>query len=242
MARKEERSNLIWAANRTLQQVSLTWLTARGLVAEIEERRVLDDGERQGAPGLFERLERIRETVNDAMSFGSDLGKPLSDEDFGWAIHGIDNAATAIEFETRHLAQLLLGVNAVHAGTGWTEVADRAASELLSDADEDGISLLAEDYRFAPSSLKDARVELAGLICRLILEQSWILTVEVDGEPVRLAFIGEHLVVWRDDGTSRIWEDPLVVAEVVDEVLGENATSISVSLAPVGLSTEETDD
>ena len=28
MAHKEERSNLIWAANRILQQVSLTWLTA----------------------------------------------------------------------------------------------------------------------------------------------------------------------------------------------------------------------
>jgi len=242
MAHKEERSNLIWAANRTLQQVSLTWLTARGLVAEIEERRVLDDGERQGAPGLFERLERIRVSVNAAMSFGSDLGKPLTDEDFALVINEIDTVAVTIEFETRHLAQLLLGVNTLHADTGWTEVADRAASELLSVADEDGISLMGEDFTLSASSLKEARVELAGLICRLILEQSWILTVEVDGEPVHLGFFDGYLVAWRDDGTNRFWKDPLVVAEVVDEVLGDDATSISVSLAPVDLSTEETDD
>ena len=242
MAPNEERLNLLWAANRTLQQVSLRWLTARGLVAEIEERRALDDGERQGAPGLFERLERIRENVNDAMSFGSDLRGPLSDEDFAWAINGIENTATAIEFETRHLAQLLLGVNAVHADTGWTEVADRAASELLSDADEEGVTLLDEDFTFSASSLMEARTELAGLICRLILESSWILTVEVDGEPVRLTFLGESLIMWRDDGTNRTWEDPLVVAQVVDEVLGGDPASIVVSVAPVNPSAEGHDD
>jgi hypothetical protein len=241
MAPNEERLNLLWAANRTLQQVSLTWLTARGLVAEIEERRALDDGERQGAPGLFERLERIRENVNDAMSFGSDLRGPLSDEDFAWAINGIENTATAIEFETRHLAQLLLGVNAVHADTGWTEVADRAASELLSDADEEGVTLLDEDFRFSASSLMEARTELAGLICRMILEQSWILTVEVDSVPVRVAFLDHLLALWREDGVPHVWNDPVVVTEVVDEILGTTQTQISVSITPVSAASDGED-
>lgn len=227
---------MLGAANLAAGQATVTWLLARGLVAEIEALR---RGLRAPlvVPGVEELFGVIRVAADDAGTAADALAEAGTErrESLG-LLHEVYLAAERADIPLRRLAQLALGVSAHGGDTATIRRAERAAVTLLAGIFHEPASLADDGPQFFATSIEGWRVEIAGAICRLIIEQDWEMTIEAGTTTLRVSYqpSGE-LAVSIDGAAPHRWSDPLRVIDVVDHIVDhiENQAPHSVPTTQV---------
>ena len=170
---------------------------------------------------LVEHAATIRQAVDTAEIFISEFSHPLD----GHA-ELRPQAERCLELMRQRLAGLALAVIGAHAEAGdatAVEMADRAAAGVLDRYRDDAAAAIETIYARTPTGV---RAELASKVCGLVMMHDSVMTITNDeGAHVHFGWrsspLGEWgLALWQDGNESlRIWSDPLVATEVVEEIL-----------------------
>lgn len=211
---------MLGAANLAAGQATVTWLLARGLVAEIEALR---RGRRASlvVPGVEELFGAIGVAADDAGTAADALADAGTEHrDSLGLLHEVYLAAERADIPLRRLAQLTLGVSTHGGDTAAIQRAERAAVTLLAGIFHEPASLVDDGPQFFATSIEGWRVEIAGAICRLIIEQDWEMTIDAGATMLRVSYLSSgELVVSADGTTPRHWSDPLRIIDVVDHIV-----------------------
>jgi hypothetical protein len=211
---------MLGAANLAAGQATVTWLLARGLVAEIEAlRRNLPAP--LVIPGVEELFGAIGVAADDAGTAADALAaSDLSAHDGLGLLHEVYLAAERADVPLRRLAQLTLGVSTHGGDIAAIRRAERAAVALLAGILHEPASLADDGAHFVATSIDGWRVEIAGAICRLIIEQDWEIIIETGTMTIGISYLPSgDLVVSTGGSATMLWSDPVRVIDVVDQVL-----------------------
>jgi hypothetical protein len=192
-----------WAA-----RAARALLVVRGLATEIGRLQAIHPAESTPVPGLDLLLERADSAALDAHEAAGRTKELWCDRPQSEAAAvSCTRSALQAERAARQLAQLLMGVNAAHDNER-VDLGDRLAVAVITDPvtgvglDGDGLEMFADN--------DDERLpEVAGLICRLLLEPGTKATLG----PVTLRSDHDDRLALTVDGNSRIWESPVQVYE-----------------------------
>lgn len=244
------------AAART----AVGWLLGEGLVAAIDEvRREWPEVATMPLPGLAECRSWLAGAASAATGESDRLGAASTEAPLVSTLDRADPATIEVvtraaaeraeaaradlEPTLRVLAQLALGVTS-HAGESvLVTLVERAAVEVLlgGPGPEPPVALVDEsrlDLRARDRA--GLRVELAGLVCRVLVDADTVLTFTAHDRPEPLAALGcgDDGVLWlswpRDGRSSRHWPSPVRVVEPVDAIVEGLAASGALS-DPAGL-------
>jgi len=230
------------AAART----AVGWLLGEGLVAVVDEvGREWPDVAAMPVPGLAELCSWLAGAAAAATGESDRVGHPSPEVPTAVPLDRADaptievvtraaaeraEAARAeLEPTLRGLAQLALGVTS-HAGESplVTRVERAAVEVLLGGPDPVPPVALVDESRLELRA-RDAtglRVELAGLVCRVLVDSDTVLTIadDLDGRPWAELGCGDDGVLWLSwpgkGRSSRRWSSPVRVSEPVDAVVG----------------------
>ena len=216
----EELDGLPWLidVNRWAARAMRAWLIAEGLAAEIRRLAASDPSNRTPTPGLDQLLEDAHAASVDAHHAADKRLKDDSPDGHDAAVR-CAHKTLQTERAARLIAQLAMGVSACHGSGPVTERLDRAAVAVLTDPlTGEGIST--DAVKLTSTTAEDLLPEIAGLICRAIIEPGTV--VKVDSAGLTAESAGNLAVTL--DGTTRHWDAPVRVHEP--------ATRIARSLVP----------
>jgi len=187
----EQLRLLVWSSNGSAAAATASWLTGRGLAAEIESLRWAVDGDPIPAPGVREAVESLTAACGEACN-GSDALRFLAagdaDDDAVAAgqktADAIARAVEEAERWMRRLAQLCLGISVHLAGSDATAMAERAAVMAIVSS---GVSLVDDGLWVASTSMVEFAPELAGWLCRVCVEHDCRLTFHDPEDPGRFS-------------------------------------------------------
>ncbi len=211
---------MLGAANLAAGQATVAWLLARGLVAEIEALRRGLPGPLV-VPGVEELFGAIGVAADDAGTAADALAATdLRARDGLGLLHEVYLAAERADVPLRRLAQLTLGVSTHGGDIAAIRRAERAAVALLAGIFHEPASLADDGAHFVAASIDGWRVEIAGAICRLIIEQDWEIIIETGTMTIGISYRPSgDLVVSTGESAPMLWSDPVRVIDVVDQVL-----------------------
>lgn len=186
-------------ADDAAARASRAWLLASGLLREVDEIRKGGSQPAIPAPGLARLLDAANRAAQRAASSAdaagrlfdelAELGQALTTnpspssaavrrarEGEGRLLRVQQEALTAAqetERLTRSMAQLALGVSACAASSDRIERLDRAAVAVLHPPEGQGWSglLVRDGLAFASESHEELPIEIAGLMCRMLLDR-----------------------------------------------------------------------
>ncbi len=207
--------------NRWAARASCAWLTAQGLAAEIKRLRRLDSTPAPGRKILLRRAESASLEAHEAAQL---ILTCSDDDDFDeWdrdeaAVRCADRTLDA-ERAARQLAQLAMGVSSCHDGDPRNLRLDRAAVAVVCHP-LTGASLRADGIEMFATTQEALLSEMAGLICRLIVEPNTTLLVG----PVELEADHDGNLTLTDGSEVHHWETPVSVyfpaAKVIETLTG----------------------
>jgi hypothetical protein len=211
---------MLGAANLAAGQATVAWLLARGLVAEIEALRRRLPGPLV-VPGVEELFGALGVAADDAGTAADALAESdLRAHDGLGLLHEVYLAAERADVPLRRLAQLTLGVSTHGSDIAAIRRAERAAVALLAGIFHEPASLADDGAHFVATSIEGWRVEIAGAICRMIIEQDWEIIIETGTMTIGISYLlSGDLVVSTGGSTPMLWSDPVRVVDVVDRVL-----------------------
>jgi hypothetical protein len=244
-------------ANSAAADAMHAWLVTIGLTGLAEEIRdvAASDAEPIQAPGLDHLLSDAREAATRAaqqadIALDLHLADQLSDEtafEYERRTHLMQGragdaqaAADDAQHAMRRAAQLLLGMSAHMSSSDFVYQVERAATAILSPPAGNVPSVADDGTELEARTPDELKVELAGMVCRLLLQHGGGLTVRcrhglppvelelwVHDETLRATATGGTVAQhpepfveagWEDvsDGAaSAVWETPITVAEPV---------------------------
>lgn len=218
----------LFRANAAAAEAAGDWLLARGLIAEIEViRRALPAA--LPVPGIEELLGVVGSAADEAGAAADAVYAALHDSDdpaddplIRQSVVTATDAADRARLGLRRLAQVMLGVSSHAGGQAATYRAERAAVMVIV-GDQDAVPSLPSDGAWwASCTPEEFAVELAGAICRLILEQSWRLRITHEHGSIDIE-MHDGGILKLDSSfpplPAQYWSDPLPVLEVVNEVI-----------------------
>lgn len=180
-------------ANDSAGRAARAWLIAVGLATEVDAVRFPDGFSPVPAPGLDSYLSAAERAAADA-SLRADRVAALS-ADPGAIDATLEAsaetfiAAAGAEHAARQMAQLALGVSAHLIGDDRVERLDRAAVAVLHPPAGSGrpVGLIEDGMVLEAKARPEAVVEIAGAICRLLIDRNTRLVVTAQtGESVEL--------------------------------------------------------
>ncbi|CAB4805278.1 MAG: hypothetical protein F2873_07970 [Actinobacteria bacterium] len=224
------------AANQFAAAASQAWLGASGLATEIEALRWTTDSIPIPAPGLEQALEEARGAAMDSTSAADRiftlLEQPLDTGTVAAvrrALSECEQRCADTQLWTRRLAQLCLGVTTFLAGNDAIALTERAAVIVLVAPFGERRTLPTDGLHTTASNYETLNIELAGILCRLIIEHDWIIELSVTSAAasdtatkVTLAFSHSGILELHSNNPtvpSQAWHDPVVVAEPVAHLI-----------------------
>lgn len=262
-------SHLKYAVHDFAARASTAWLMVRGLEAEIATLRSLAAKGRIPAPGLAHLVKDTRDAL-DTASGSSNMAETYAarlealtaefaethssetldtiraeEQRLGMQHNHAIQPANRAEHRARDLAQLALGISAHLPSTYEVERIDRVCTAILHPPPGTGsaVPLYQDDLTVRAASRRELVVELAGVICRLLLDRrsvAWLMVGE-DCDQVLCLQIepGDTLLAladvsqgkprkallksgWREQGAElleRRWPSPVSVLDPAGEVV-----------------------
>lgn len=216
------------AANDLVGHVQRLWLMVVGLAAEIDDLRFQPEGRVVPAPGL----EALRIAADAAAADAHELADRVSilarDSDdeavLAKAMHLLRGTLAAVQTAARRLAQLGMGVSAATLGGDRIERLDRACVAVLRSPELPQQAVRGDELLLTGRTRPELQVELAGLVCRLLIDRTPALQVSVPdrsaslavetGDVLRLCWLGGS-----DAIQDRRWESPVMVSEPTNALL-----------------------
>ena len=199
-------------------RASSAWLLAKGLAGEVDDVRFQSGDNPVRAPGLPNLVERLERSVHDVLALTERVDALLAGTERTWDLESIieveveaaEEGADAVEQLARQIAQLALGVSMGLAPSDRAERLDSAAIAVLTPPGrgcetpglvDDGIELFCRDKQ-------DLRVELRGVLCRMLLDRN--VSVRIGDVELRVG-PDQTLHLSTPDGDSA-WEPPVDVS------------------------------
>lgn len=233
-----------WAAN----SASAMWATGRGLAAVIAELGAPDPDNTVPIPGLALLVAELEDACCAVCAVADEV---VSLGDVGGAANAtvadlVSRSGAALSaggLAARRLAELCLGVTSYLPDDPRVTLAERAAVAALKLDSTIANELVDDGIRVKANDLVGLGVDLAGTLCRMIVDHDCVLTLDLEGVngPVsiactvdsvgnlELALIGppdaltEELgsLGWASepDGLGANWDDPLAVVEPVELII-----------------------
>jgi hypothetical protein len=205
---KFDPAHLRQATNDLAARAMRAWVIAAGLAAEIEGIRA-EQAKVPPAPGLATIRESVNRAAkraaaaaDPAWGLGEKVMKHMHNADATGSlnagtvktIHKTENQLIAANTKTlesareaeramRRLAQLGFGVSALLGGSARIERLDRTCVAVLHPPDGYGtaVPLLHDGVSLAARSREDLVVEVAGIVCRLLIDRGTKARFEVPG-------------------------------------------------------------
>lgn len=233
--------DVIWTADDLAASTQRVWLMASGLAAEIDDLRFQPEERVVPAPGL----ERLRQAADRAAAQAHELAERiriLTGDDgapVAGALGELDRAVAEADRALRRLAQLGMGVSALTMGGDRIERLDRACVAVLRALERSPATMDDDDLRLEGSTRDEAVVELAGVICRLLVDRTPAIRATTSGAWARLAVDDQELHLISAAGDQRPqhrqWESPVMVSQpadaVLDVILGRDVTVGDIRLS-----------
>lgn len=239
--------DVIVALQLTANSAAAVWATGRGLAAAVAELSIYHPGDAVPTPGLDQLVDQLNEACTTVCAVADGviaLDDPTADD---------PTVATAVERSRvalsrgaralRRLAQLALGVTTHLPDNPEVTLTERAAVQVLK-LDRTAAAELADDGVDIDShDLPGFRVELAGALCRMIVDHDCRLTIDPAGTEGPWSMAGTVDAVgnleltlappegvasaeleargWTSgpSGLSAHWDDPLVVYEPAELIV-----------------------
>ena len=213
-------------ANDLAAHVQRTWLMTAGLAAEIGHLRFQPEERIVPAPDLDALAEAADQAAARAHEVAERIGVLLRDGSDGVDAAGAELTAAAGEADrsARRVAQLGMGVSAHTLGGERIERLDRACVALLRPDGRAPTPTGADDVTLAGRTRVEVEVELAGMVCRLLVDRRPALWAVVPGAWGRLAVDDTdtlHLT-WSAQLRSvqhTEWPSPIMVSDPVRSLL-----------------------
>jgi hypothetical protein len=204
--RPAKRGEVLERTNELVNACSRAWLLAAGLATSI--RAVA--GTEIETPGLDELFVEARAAAQAVAEFGEAI---IADyRSFETLGTGARQQADAVQRSCRALAQLAMGVTSFAGWDSDTMLLERAAVVVVAEsevavADDLGTSLRATD-------VTGLQVEVAGLICRMLLGRPRTEELGCGGGPMITIAAGAGCGVIVARGAEQWeWSDPVTVLE-----------------------------
>lgn len=218
----------LFRANAAAAEAAGDWIVARGLIAEIEAIRWALPAALP-VPGVEELFGVVGSAADQAGAAADAVYAALQDPStqaddplIRQSVETATDAADRARLGVRRLAQVMLGVSSHAGGQAATYRAERAAVVVLVGDHDAASSLPSDGAWWASRTLEEFAVELAGAICRLIVEQSWRLRLTHAHGSIDIAMHDGGILTLESSFaqlSAQQWRDPLPVLEVVDEVV-----------------------
>lgn len=258
---------LVQLANDEAAAALTKWLTAMGIASEIDDLRLQEEDRIVPAPGFYALKDEIEDAARVAPERADTVAMLVStassDEEAANSLRAAINrygelqeARETIELGLRRLAQLAFGVSTLTLGGDRIERLERAAVAILHAPGERGRALFEESPRFFSTTPDELVVEVAGVLCRLLIDRSSTATFTAPAGQIVFSVDGETLIgtVQSNAGSSAKrwshpelpptarWESPVVVTrpatltvETLTQVLGlETVSALTVSYGQKG--------
>ena len=238
---------LVVRANKDAARAVRAWLIASGLDAEIDDLRFQDEGRVVPAPNLSDLLESLNDAAREACEGADRLALLNTDPDpdsvrVQAETEASSTAGSADNAErlARRLAQVGFGVSAQTMGGERIERLDRACTAIIAPPEQGLVRSmpLADDLpAITARGREELEVELAGVICRLLVERSRPVALSAGSVRVVLRVDSvDHLHVtvaaadqsadpepgWLAEGKTLTasWDSPVVVSEPARQIAG----------------------
>jgi len=198
-------------------RASSAWLLGKSLADEVDDVRFQTGEKPIRAPGLPKLVDRLERYVGDVLALSLRVDALLAGTERSWDLESIieveveaaEEGADAVEQVARQIAQLALGVSMGLAPSDRAGRLDSAAVAVLTPPGggsetaglvDDGIELFCRDKQ-------DLRVELRGVLCRMLLDRN--VSVRIGHVEIRVG-PDQRLHLSTPDGDSD-WEPPVEV-------------------------------
>ena len=212
----EELDGLPWLidVNRWAARAIQAWLVAEGLATEIRRLAESDPSNPTPTPGLDQLLEEARAASIDAHHAADKRLRDDSPDGYDAAVRCAHKTLQA-ERAARLIAQLAMGVSACHGSGPITERLDRAAVAVITDP-LTGERMSTDTVKLASTTAEGLLPEIAGLICRAIIEPGTVIEVG----PVEMAADKNGGLTVTLDGQNYRWRWPVRVHQPAQKIAG----------------------
>lgn len=220
--------------NAAALRADRAWLFGRGLAGEVEELRSEGKGRPIPAPGLLKLLDRLENHLRDVCDLSDQVAILLRDPDqtpdlvarIEIESDAAEEAAAETELVTRRIAQLALGVSSSFEPSERAARLKRAALAALHPLQGTGgsVGIVADGIELFTRNRRDLRVELGGIICRMLIDRN----VTVRFGEVELRVGSEEALLLTSSKAERLWDSPVHTSDA--------AHTIAKALKSMGMS------
>lgn len=239
--------NIIIPLRVIANSAASVWATGRGLAAAAAELSSYFPDDPIPTPGLDQFVDQLNEactTVSAVADGVGDLEDPTADDPV--VATAIDRAHASLAPGTRalrRLAQLALGVTTYLPDDPAVTLVERAAIGVLKLEPTSAAELADDGVDIVSSDVPGFRVELAGALCRMIVDHHCRLTIDSPGTerpgsiaatvdaignleltltaPAGVALAELEALGWTTgpSGLSAKWKDPLIVSQPAELIV-----------------------